>query len=129
MLFRSNTLLNYINKTTVSSPRQLRPIKKFEDKTEQPNPFDLSSIVFKSIKTVQSEISQILKDQKIKSKNDKYNSNKIVCEKNFSEIKFEILLMSLEHCESYSIVKMKFISGNKTKFSVIIKNIYSKLCL
>ena len=124
-----NTLLNYINKTTVSSPRQLRPIKKFEDKTEQPNPFDLSSIVFKSIKTVQSEISQILKDQKIKSKNDKYNSNKIVCEKNFSEIKFEILLMSLEHCESYSIVKMKFISGNKTKFSVIIKNIYSKLCL
>ena len=121
-----NTLLNCINKTTVSSPRQLKPIK---DKGEQPNPFDLASIVFKSIKTIQSELSQILKEQKIKSKNDKYNSNKIVCEKNFSEIKFEILLMSLEHCESSSIVKIKFISGNKTKFSVIIKNIYSKLCI
>ena len=74
---------------------------------------------------MKDKLIKILKDLKIKYRNEKKNSFKFICEKNFP-LQFEVLI-HYAFITEISIIKFKRINGTKVQYDDIINKICKKL--
>ncbi len=87
--------------------------------------FSLSNLYFFSKDIMKDKLIKILKDLKIKYRNEKKNSFKFICEKNFP-LQFEVLI-HYAFITEISIIKFKRINGTKVQYDDIINKICKKL--
>ena len=87
--------------------------------------FNLSNLYFLSKNLMKDKLIKILNDLKIKYRNEKKNSFKFICEKNFP-LQFEVLI-HYAFITEISIIKFKRINGTKVQYDDIINKICKKL--
>ena len=102
------------------------PNKKIEAKICV-SPFDMGCVYYIEPHDMKKKIIKILTSMKIKTKLEKQNNLKIICENQTLDMKFECDFLQLPQQPGICVLKFKKIEGNYIHFKLLVKSIQHKL--
>jgi hypothetical protein len=102
------------------------PNKKIEAKICV-SPFDMGCVYYIDPHDMKKKIIKILTSMKIKTKLEKQNNLKIICENQTLDMKFECDFLQLPQQPGICVLKFKKIEGNYIHFKLLVKSIQHKL--
>ena len=91
------------------------------------SPFDLGNVYYMEPHDMKKKIIKILTTMKIKTKLEKKNNLKIICENNTLDMRFECDFLQLPQQPNTCVLKLKKLEGNYIQFKLLVKSIQHKL--